>query len=117
PVGDDEAIAPGRHLFQRRSAVGRIINVFEAELAQKITDDAYHGAVVVDHEHRHFWIECHRSCSQARPALLQAQDAPTVPETADLARRGERPEIPTRGISYMGGLNGPLTAVPAATAP
>jgi hypothetical protein len=41
------------HLGQRRGAVGCIVDIGEAELPQEIADDAYHGGVVVHHEHGH----------------------------------------------------------------
>jgi len=48
PVGDDEAIAFGVHLAERRGAV---VDAGKTDLLQEIADDTHRGVVVVDREH------------------------------------------------------------------
>ena len=59
PVGDHEPVFLAAHLVQRRRTVAGIVDILEAKLLQKISDDADHGVVVVHHQNRHRQINRH----------------------------------------------------------
>src|SRR3954454_4860930 len=59
PIGDHEAVLLLLQLAESGRAVRRVVDIVEAELLEKVSNDADHRLVVVDHQDRHRKVHCH----------------------------------------------------------